>query len=170
MKRTKSFVYSDFGFILMFGCLYLGVLSAIWDLFFKGSFVVKDDVLSVVLQTFIAVDIAIWGLSPVFVNQVRNNIKESLSAKKRKKTEARFSSLLESFCIGTIIWSILLFVLCVIDLLCASSFLFVIIACFELAILTVYAISCSMMLRDSWPVTFTQNVLKEESKSIIKGK
>lgn len=159
-SRFWRFVYSDFAFILCFGLAFICVATPARALFTKRAFIIESEIISLVVPIYVAIDVAILSLSPVFVGLVRTRVKTSLSRKKRRLLGHAFDGMLDSFCVGTIVWSSILIVACVVNLTFRDSVMFAYISSFELAILLVFTLSICMMLHSTWPETFANNTLK----------
>lgn len=156
----RHFALSDFAFIFAFGLVFLITASSARGFFTGDSFFVEPEVISHVIPIYATINVAIMSFAPVFVSHVRSNVKASISRKKRKKLGGAINGLLDSFCVGTIIWSIILLVLCVVNLAFYNSCLFAWVSSFELALLLISALSTSLMLRSTWAETFANKMLK----------
>lgn len=155
----ERFLFSDFVLIAVLGTLFYFLALEIRGFYTNKPFVIGIEILIEIIPIYATVNVAILSLAPVFVSHVRGNVKQAVSKKKRKKLNSAINGLLDSFCRGTIIWSVILLVLCVLSLALKDSVLFAIVSSFELSLVLVYTLTSSIMLKSSWPNEFAENKL-----------
>ena len=156
------FLMSDFAFILEAGLLFFFVASAIRDLFTCDPFFIDKEKIAQIIPIYATVNVAILSIAPVFVEYVKKNVKSSITRKKRDKFGRAINGLLDSFCQGTIIWSVILLILCVLNLIFQNSVFFAFISSFELSLVMIDTLAICIMSKSSWPETYVKNSSKKE--------
>lgn len=105
---------------------------------------------------YVTMNIALVGLIPVVISNLRDRVERSHVVKKRKETRI-FGGIIDGFCPSVFVWSVILFVADLIWTAMPCDIFFWAISCLEIAMLIVYVLFFVVTTQSNWPETFLKN-------------
>ncbi len=148
-------------FVESFFILTLGVLFLVAQCVFVWPFSLAPEKLHHILDAYIAFDIALIGLIPVTTGLIVSNIEKTACNKREKKVKDIAFGFVDANCSVLIVWCAILLIFSIIVYITDSSFLFMLLSAFELAVLFFWTLWCVVSLKQSWPKTFVENSQKQ---------
>lgn len=105
---------------------------------------------------FVTMNVALVGLIPVAISNLRGRIERSNVVENRKKARI-YGGIIDGFCPSVFVWSVILFVADLIWTAMPCDIFFWTISCLEIAMLIVYMLFFVVTTQSNWPETFLKN-------------
>lgn len=113
---------------------------------------------------FVTMNVALVGLIPVAISNLRGRIERSNVVENRKKARI-YGGIIDGFCPSVFVWSVILFVVDVVWFMTPCVVFFWAIFSLEIAMLIVYLLFFLVTTQSDWPKTYLKNIQKSEGQS-----
>lgn len=153
----KNPFFVEFFFILAFGVLFL-----VAQFVYVWPFSLAPEKLHHILDAYIAFNIALIGLIPVTTGLIVSNIEKTACNKRKKKVKDIAFGFVDANCSVLIVWCAILLIFSIIVYITDSSFLFMLLSAFELAVLLFWVLWSVVSLSRTWPRMYIENMQQQE--------
>lgn len=113
---------------------------------------------------FVTLNVALVGLIPVAINNLRGRIERSNVVENRKKARI-YGGIIDGFCPSVFVWSVILFAVDVVWFMTPCAVFFWAIFSLEIAMLIVYLLFFLVTTQSDWPKTYLKNIQESEGQS-----
>lgn len=113
---------------------------------------------------FVTMNVALIGLIPVAISNLRGRIERSNVVENRKKARV-YGGIIDGFCPSVFVWSVILFVVDVVWFMTPCVVFFWAIFSLEIAMLIVYLLFFLVTTQSDWPKTYLKNIQESEGQS-----